>query len=72
MVAPVPPIREDLPSYQEVEGVVSEFREGRATGACGIHAELLKAGGESMTWWLHTVIVQVWSTGVVPQTGEEA
>ena len=25
-----------------------------------------KAGGESMKWWLHTVIVQVWSTSLVP------
>ena len=57
---------EDPPSYQEVERVVSELRGGRAAGVCGIPAELLKAGGESMTRWLRTVIVQVWSTGVVP------
>ena len=33
---------------------------------CRIPTELLKAGGERMTRWLRTVIVQVWSTGVVP------
>ena len=42
----------------------SELKGGRATGVSGIPAELLKAGGESMTRWLRTVIVQVWSTGV--------
>ena len=52
--------------------MVSEFKGEGRPGVCGIPAELLKAGGESMTRWLRTVIVQVWSTGVVPQTGEEA
>ena len=66
MVAPDPPIREDPPSYQEVKRVVSELREGRAAGVCGVPAELLKAGGDCMTRWLRAIIVQVWSTGVVP------
>ena len=55
VAAPDPPIREDPPSYQEVERVVSELRGGRAAGVCGIPAELLKAGGESMIRWLRTV-----------------
>ena len=39
------------------KGVVSELKGGRAAGVCGIPAELLKEGGESMTRWLRTVIV---------------
>ena len=66
VVAPAPPMWEDPPSYQEVNGVISELKGGRAARVCGIPAELLKAGGESKTRWLRTVIVQVWSTGVGP------
>ena len=44
VVAPVPPIREDPPSCQEVERVASELKGGRAAGVCGIPAELLKVG----------------------------
>ena len=65
VVASAPPMREDPPSYREVEGVVSELKGGRAAGVCGIPAELLKAGGDSMTWWFRAAIVQV-----SPRTGE--
>ena len=46
--------------------MVSTLEGGRAAGVCGVPAKLLKAGGESITRWLRTVIVQVWSTSVVP------
>ena len=51
-----PPIRVFLPSNQKVKRVVREL----------IGAEQLKAGGESVTRWLHAVIVQVWSSYVNP------
>ena len=50
-------VSEDWPACQEVERVLPELKG----------AELFGVGGESMTRWLRTVIVQVWSTSVFPQ-----
>ena len=71
-MAPDPPKREGLPSYQEVESVVSELKRDRDVGVCGVTAELLKVGREGMKWWLHAAIVyKCGSPMLYSQTGEE-
>ena len=42
------------------------MKNGRAAGICGISAELLKAGGESVTSRLTEVIQQAWACGSAP------
>ena len=66
VVAPVQSIREDPSSCQQVKRVDFDLNGGQATGECRVPAEPQKVGRESMPRWLRTVIVQVWSTGVVP------
>ena len=42
---PDTPIRKDPGSCLEVNWVVSELREGRDAGVCGVPAEILEAQG---------------------------
>ena len=39
---------------------------GQALGICGIHAELLKADGNSALVSLHAVLCSAWNTGIIP------
>ena len=39
---------------------------GVSSGICGIHAELLKAGGNAALVSLHAVLCSVWSAGIIP------
>ena len=39
---------------------------GKAHGICGIHAELLKDGGNAVLMSLHAVMCSAWNTGVIP------
>ena len=61
-----PPINCDPPTIEETRKAVGRLKDGKAPGVCGIHAELLKAGGEATLLWLHTLMCSVWSTGVIP------
>ena len=38
---------------------------GKALGICGIHAELLKAGGNAALVSLHAVLCSAWNTGII-------
>ena len=38
----------------------------KAPGICGIHAELLKAGGNAALVSLHAVLCSAWNTGIIP------
>ena len=42
-----PPINCDPPSFVETQAAVNWLKWGKAPGICGIHAELLKAGGNA-------------------------
>ena len=46
--------------------MVFELRGGRAAGVCRIPAELSKVGGDCMALWFRGIMLQVWSTGIVP------
>jgi len=39
-----PPINRDPPSFVEIQAAVNGLNWAKASGICGIHAELLKAG----------------------------
>ena len=42
-----PPINCGPPSFVETQAAVNRLKWGKAPGICGIHAELLKAGGNA-------------------------
>ena len=51
-----PPINCGPPSLVETQAAVNRLKWGKAPGICGIHAELLKAGGNAALVSLHTVL----------------
>ncbi len=67
-VAPVanPPISCDPPTLTEVKAAIRQLKGGKAAGCCGIHAELLKAGGDVAHESLLAVLNSSWNTGVIP------
>ena len=42
------------------------WKWSQALGICGIHAELLKAGGNAALVSLHAVLCSAWITGIIP------
>ena len=60
-----PPINCDPPSFVETQAAVNRLKWGKAPGICGIHAELLKAGGNAALMSLHAVLCSVWNTGII-------
>ena len=61
-----PPINCDPPSFVETQAAVNRLKGGKAPGICGIHAELLKAGGNAALMSLHAVLCPAWNTGIIP------
>ena len=61
-----PPINCDPPSFVETQAVVNRLKWGKAPGIGGIHAELLKAGGNAALVSLHVVLCSAWNTGITP------
>ena len=61
-----PPINCGPPSLEETQALVNWLKWGKAPGICGIHAELLKVGGNALLVSLHAVLCSVWSTGIIP------
>ena len=51
-----PPITCDPPSFVETHAAVNRLKWGKAPGICGIHAELLKAGGNAVLVSLPAVL----------------
>ena len=43
-----PPINCDPPLFAEAQAAMNRLKWGKAPGICGIHAELLKAGGNAV------------------------
>lgn len=60
------PINEDPYSLTEAGEVISKLKGGKAEDICGIHAELLKAGGEPMTYGLLVVLAAIWLSSTFP------
>ena len=63
---PDPQISEEPPTLTEVREAISKLKGGKAAGFCGIPAELLKSGGDSMARGLHTVLAAIWQSGTIP------
>ena len=61
-----PPINCGPPSFVETQVAVNRLKWGKAPGICGIHAELLKAGGNAALVSLHAVLCSAWNTGIIP------
>ena len=63
-----PPINCGPPSFVETQAVVNRLKWGKAPRICGIHAELLKAGGNAVPVLvsLHAVLCSAWNTGIIP------
>ena len=59
-------VSEDVPMLHEVTRAIRRLKNGRAAGADGITAELLKGAEKPTSKALHKVITNVWSTGRVP------
>jgi len=67
-----PPINCRPPSFVETQAAVNRLKWGKAPGICGIHAELLKAGGNAVLILLHVVLCSAWNTGIIQLTGRGA
>ena len=61
-----PPINCGPPSFVETHAAVNRLKWGKAPGICGIHAELLKAGGNAALMSFHAVVCSAWNTGIIP------
>ena len=55
-----------LQSYMEIQAAVNRLKCDKAPGIYGIHAELLKAGGNAVLKSLHAVLCYAWNTGIIP------
>ena len=61
-----PPINFCPPSFVEKQAAVNRLKWCKAAGICGIHAELLKAGGNAALVSLHADLCSAWNTGIIP------
>jgi len=61
----------DLPMLHEVTRAIRRLKNGRAAGADGITAKLLKGAKKPISEALHKVVISVWSTGRVPAERKE-
>ena len=61
-----PPINCGSPSFVETQTAVNRLKLGEAPGICGIHAELLKAGGNAVLMSLHAVLCSASNTVIIP------
>ena len=50
----------------ETRAAVNWLKWGKAPGISGIHAELLKAGGNAALVSLHAVLCSAWNTSIIP------
>ena len=61
-----PPINCGPHSFVETQAAVNRLQWGEAPGICGIHAELLKAGGNAVLVSLHAFLCSAWNTDIIP------
>ena len=50
----------------ETWAALNRLKQSKAPGICGIHAELLKAGGNAALVSMHAVLCSAWNTGIIP------
>ena len=60
------------PSFEEVKLSVKKLNAGKSPGMDGIHAELIKHGGENILRKLHNLILDVWTRETVPADWRDA
>ena len=63
---------EPLPSEADVERAIKSLKNGKAAGFDGVHAEMLKAGGNTLVKWIHRLIARIWQDEVVPDDWSRA
>ena len=51
---------------EEIQEAVGQLRDGRAPGADGISAELLKLGGAETIRWLNSLFNSIWNSESIP------
>ena len=61
-----PPINCGQPLFVKTRAVENRLKLGKAPGICGIHAKLLKAGGNAVQMSLYAVLCSAWNTGIIP------
>ena len=54
------------PRLWETQAAVNRLKWSKAPGIYGIHADLLKAGGNTALVSLHAVLRSAWNTGIIP------
>jgi len=61
-----PPINCDPRLFVETQAAANRLKWDEVPGICGIHVELLKAGGNAAFLSLHAVLCSAWNTGIIP------
>ncbi len=61
-----PPASCAPPTLEETRKAVVQLKDEKAPGVCGIHAEMLKTGGDAALSWLHTLVCAIWRTETIP------
>ena len=60
-----PPINCDPPAFMETKAAVNCLKWGKPPRIYGVHAELLKAGGNAVPMSLHAVLCSAWNSGII-------
>lgn len=55
-----------MPTIEETREALGQLKGGKAPGICGIHPEILWAGGQAVLKLLHGLYCSVWSSDVIP------
>ena len=59
-------------AVEEVEAAIGKLKNGKAPGACGMSAKILKAGNLVVVKWLHKILSIAWSMWEVPEDWRKA
>jgi hypothetical protein len=70
--SPVIPDMDLEPTWTEVDSAVRAMKNGKAAGCDGIPAEVLKAGGDTMTEQLLKLFVTIWRSENIPSDLRDA
>ena len=57
---------ESPPSMDEIKAAIKKLKNNKASGADGIRAEVIKAGGEVVELWVARLLGVVWKQRRVP------
>ena len=53
------PVSCDPPILEKTRRALNQPKSGKASGGCGIYAEMLRAGGAAALLWLHTLLCSI-------------